>query len=219
MIRPQDLSAHCSTRAGVLLGGPEPTIVSSSLQRGPHTNLSNGSVPVAVNVTGDPTSPSAVAVRVFVPAVGPSVQLPTVAMPEALVLGLSAVIEPPPEATANTTVISPTGFPSMSVTSTDGGLDTSVPAAADCPFPPLAPMPAAGPAVRLILELALRRPGEEKVRVFSPTGPRERQFLEGCSAQGIRRNTRDPDDRALPRGNSHGDFGPDLYHRIPIRIG
>src|SRR2546422_3533434 len=42
-------------------------------------------VPVAVNVTGLPVRPVAVAVSVLVPAVVPSVQLPTVAKPLALV--------------------------------------------------------------------------------------------------------------------------------------
>jgi len=40
---------------------------------------------------------------VLAPAVVPSVQLPTVAMPEALVVAEAPVMEPPPEATANVT--------------------------------------------------------------------------------------------------------------------
>src|SRR5207248_10764818 len=43
-------------------------------------------VPVAVNVTGLPVSDPDVAVRVFGPAVGRGVQLPTVATPLALVV-------------------------------------------------------------------------------------------------------------------------------------
>ena len=43
-------------------------------------------VPVAVNVTGLPFTPGAVAVNVFEPAVVPSVQLPTAVMPLALVV-------------------------------------------------------------------------------------------------------------------------------------
>ena len=60
-------------------------------------------VPVAVNVTGLPWSEPDVAVRVLVPAVLPSVQLPTVAMPLALVVCSAPVMLPPPDAGANVT--------------------------------------------------------------------------------------------------------------------
>ena len=53
-------------------------------------------VPVAVKVTGEPVSEPLVAVMVFEPAVVPRVQLPTVAMPEALVVAEPPVSEPPP---------------------------------------------------------------------------------------------------------------------------
>src|SRR5207248_3730089 len=56
--------------------------------------------PVALNVSGLPVSPVAVAVSVFAPAVVPSVQLPTVAIPSLPVLGVAVVMLPPPEATA-----------------------------------------------------------------------------------------------------------------------
>src|SRR5438046_10101453 len=54
-------------------------------------------VPVAVNVTGLPLIPDpvAVAVSVFVPAVGASVQLPTVAIPSVPVVGVAPVAQPP----------------------------------------------------------------------------------------------------------------------------
>lgn len=57
---------------------------------------------VAVKVTGvsDPT----VAVIVLGPAVGPSVQLPTVALPEAFVVTPASVTDPPPAVTANVTI-------------------------------------------------------------------------------------------------------------------
>src|SRR5881396_1300306 len=77
-------------------------------------------VPVAVNVTGLPVSPLAVAVSVLVPAVVPSVQLPTLAMPLALVVWLAPVMLPLPGATANVTVTPPTGLPPPSFTITDG---------------------------------------------------------------------------------------------------
>ena len=55
-----------------------------------------GPVAVAVNVTGSPVRirPGAVASSMLVPAVGPSVQLPTVAMPSVPVVGKRAVTLP-----------------------------------------------------------------------------------------------------------------------------
>ena len=91
--------------------------------------------PVAVKVTGEPVSPGLVAVRVLAPAVVPSVQLPTVAMPEALVVAAAPVREPPPEATAKVTATPGTGAPRASVTSTLGGVVTAVPTAAAWPLP------------------------------------------------------------------------------------
>jgi hypothetical protein len=69
--------------------------------------------PVAVNVTGLSLipDPEAVAVRVFGPAVVPSLQLPTVAMPLALVVRLAPVTLPPPDAGANTTAMPDTALP------------------------------------------------------------------------------------------------------------
>src|SRR5690606_31707787 len=61
------------------------------------------------------------------PAVEPIVQLPTVAMPWALVVRLSPVTVPPPTA-ANVTATPPTGFPLASVTMTEGAGDTVPPA-------------------------------------------------------------------------------------------
>jgi len=84
-----------------------------------------------VNVTGLPESEPEVAVNVFEPAVGLSVQLPTVATPLALVVWLAPVIVPFPGATANVTATSTTGFPFASFTITDGGDVTAVPAVAD----------------------------------------------------------------------------------------
>jgi hypothetical protein len=91
--------------------------------------------PVAVKVIGDPSSPAAEAVSVFVPAVDPSVQLPTVATPDAFVVWFAPVIEPPPDATAKVTGVPATGFALPSVTLTDGAGLTTAPAAA-CPLLP-----------------------------------------------------------------------------------
>ena len=68
---------------------------------------------VAMNVAGFPSipEPEAVAVSVLLPAAGPSLQLPTVAMPLAFVVALPPVTFPPPEATANVTPRPGTGFP------------------------------------------------------------------------------------------------------------
>src|SRR5205823_5190466 len=69
-------------------------------------------VPVAVNVTGLPVSPVAVAVSVFGPAVGPPVHDVTAAIPLAFVVtGVVGVTVPPPEATANVTLTPSTGLP------------------------------------------------------------------------------------------------------------
>jgi len=68
-------------------------------------------VPVAVNLTGLPVipDPGAVAVSVFGPAVALNVQLPTVAMPSAPVVGFAPVTLPPLEA-ANVTATPATGL-------------------------------------------------------------------------------------------------------------
>src|SRR5437667_132610 len=60
-------------------------------------------VPVAVNVTGLPVSPAAVAVSVFVPAVVPSVHDVTAAMPLPFVAPLVGLTVPPPDVTAKLT--------------------------------------------------------------------------------------------------------------------
>lgn len=83
-------------------------------------------VPVAVNVTGEPVSEPLVAVRVFAPAVGPKVQLPTVAMPLDPVVGVKPVAWPPPEATAKVTLTPLTGLLYASLTMTLGRVVTAV---------------------------------------------------------------------------------------------
>ena len=80
----------------------------------------------ALIVSGELVRPALVAVSVFTPATGPSVQLPTVAMPCVFVLAVPPVIAPPPVATAKVTVTPPTGLLFASRTSTLGGFATAV---------------------------------------------------------------------------------------------
>jgi hypothetical protein len=107
-------------------------------------------VPVALKVTGLPAMPvpAAVAVSVLVPALEPSVQLSTVAIPLAFVV--TAVVGftvPPPEPTANVTAPPATGLPLASRTITEGGEPTGVPTVADWGFILLLVIAAAPPAV------------------------------------------------------------------------
>src|SRR5712692_5122434 len=104
----------------VLEGG----VVSASCVATPAT-------PVAVKDTGLPVRPPAVAVNVFVPAVGPSVQDVTAAMPLALVVtAVVGLTVPPPPVTAKVTATPATGLPLASFTITDGGTATAVPTVA-----------------------------------------------------------------------------------------
>jgi hypothetical protein len=109
-------------------------------------------VPEAVKVTGLPERPVAAAVSVLllVPAVGPRVQLVSVATPEALVLttaGLAGTVLPPPAVTVNVTETPETGLPPASVTRTEGGALTAVPTVADCETAELAAIVVAVPVV------------------------------------------------------------------------
>src|SRR5207245_929639 len=110
-------------------------------------------VPVAVKVTGLPASDADVAVNVFAPAVALSVQLPTVAMPLPLVVWLPPVIVPLPGGTANVTATPATGFPFASLTITDGGVLTAVPAVADWFVALFAAIVAAPPAVPVAVKV------------------------------------------------------------------
>jgi hypothetical protein len=105
-------------------------------------------VPVAVNVTGEPESPDTVAVSVFVPAVVPRVQEVTAAIPEEFV---DTVVEgrrdPPPDATAKVTAVPDTGLPPESVTMTDGAIATAEPAVAVWLLPAFTAMVVAAPTV------------------------------------------------------------------------
>ena len=88
-------------------------------------------VPVAVNVTGEPARLPLVAVSVFDPTVVPSVQLPTVAIPPAFVIAGNPVPEPPPAAISNVTLTPETGLLLASFMMTLGAVATADPAVAD----------------------------------------------------------------------------------------
>src|SRR5205085_1995950 len=110
-------------------------------------------VPVAVNVTGLPVSPLAVAVSVLVPAVGLRVHDVSAAIPSAPVFtGVVGVTVPLPAAGVNVTATFATGFPFASFTITDGGGLTAVPAVADVP-PALRAIVAAAPAVPVAVKV------------------------------------------------------------------
>ena len=67
----------------------------------------------------------------FGPADVPRRQLPTAAIPFAFVVADPPVTDPPPAVTANVTATFAIGLSPASVTSTDGGVGTSSPAATD----------------------------------------------------------------------------------------
>ncbi len=67
--------------------------------------LTPPTVAVAVNVTGLPLKPEAVAASVFCPGVGPSVQPPTAAIPFASGVCVAPLTLPPPLVTVNVTVL------------------------------------------------------------------------------------------------------------------
>jgi len=109
-------------------------------------------VPVAVNVTGLPLIPDpvAVAVSVFVPAVELRVHEVAAAIPsEPVVTGVVGVTVPLPAAVAKVTSTPTTGLPLASLTITEGGGVTAVPAGAVVP-PPFAAIYAAPPALSAI---------------------------------------------------------------------
>ena len=130
-------------------------------------------VPVALNVTGLPLSPAAVAVTVFAPAVAPSVQLVNVAIPLAFVLtlaGVAGTITPPPTVRVNVTTTPLTGLPPLSVTLTLGGADTAVCTVVDCVTAEFAAIVVAAPVIPVALNVT-GLPANEfavAVTVFAP---------------------------------------------------
>src|SRR5207247_1811699 len=111
-------------------------------------------VPVAVNVTGLPASPVAVAVSEFGPAVGPNVHDVTAAIPLAFVVtGVVGLTVPPPDATANVTLTPATGLPFASRTIPGGAIATAVPAVAVWRSPALMASWVAVPAVPVAVKV------------------------------------------------------------------
>jgi hypothetical protein len=128
-------------------------------------------VPVAVNVTGLPLSVPDVAVRVFVPAVGPKVQLVTAATPLAFVVtAVVGLTVPPPEATAKVTGTPATGLLNASRTITPGGVATAVPAVAVWLLPALTAIALAAAAVTVTVAVCVTAsvPFTVAVTVFAP---------------------------------------------------
>src|SRR5206468_6871309 len=128
-------------------------------------------VPVAVNVTGLPVSEPEVAVSVFDPAVVPSVQLVTAAIPFApVVTGAVGFTVPPPDATANVTEAPGTGLSNWSCTMTEGAIATAAPAVAVWLLPALTAICEALAAVPVAVNVTGLpvRPVAVAVSVFVP---------------------------------------------------
>jgi hypothetical protein len=110
-------------------------------------------VPVAVKATG--VRPAAAAVRLFFPAVVPSVHAVSAAMPLAFVTtGVVGLTLPLPAAGVNVTATPATGLLNWSRTITAGGVATAVPTVAIWLFPALGVIDAAAAAVTLNATLA-----------------------------------------------------------------
>src|SRR6185437_2113582 len=97
--------------------------------------------PKSMKLNGLPVSPADVATTVSGPANEPSVQVPRLATPDPLVVGVVPVIDPlraPPAARANVTDTPDTGLPNWSVTLAPGVVATAVPTVAAWPLVPAA---------------------------------------------------------------------------------
>src|SRR2546426_7937057 len=151
-------STGCWANATPLCAALEGDVVKASRPAAP-------AVPSAVNVTGLPVSPLDVAVSVLVPAVALRVQLPTVAIPLAVVVWVPPVTLPLPAAGAKVTVTPETGLPLPSCTITAGGEPTALPAGADCVVGLLAASAAAAPALSVIAAVAGVSPVAPKLSV------------------------------------------------------
>src|SRR5947207_10895134 len=164
--------ASCSCTTGCCCSGAplcavlDGGVVSASLFAAP-------AVPCAVNVTGLPVRPAAVAVSRLGPAAALRVQEVAAAIPSVPVgTGVVGVTVPLPASVANVTATPATGLPPASLTITEGGGVTAVPAGADVP-PPLAAIDVAAPALSAIgPELTGVSPvPPEKLRVYLPAAP------------------------------------------------
>ena len=135
--------------------------------------------PCAVNVTGLPESPVAVAVMLFVCAAGPSVHALSCARPDTLVATVTLVpvllafdtVEPE-VAAVNVTTTPATGFPATSTTRTTGAMATAVFTVAVWLLPALSAMDVAAPAVNAIdPEVIDARPVETNWSAYVPADP------------------------------------------------
>src|SRR5947199_3473228 len=128
-------------------------------------------VAVAVNVTGLPLSPAAVARSMSTLAVVPSVQEFAAAIPFATVAtGVAGSTVPLSPLVANVTATPATGLANWSRTITEGGVATAVPTVAACPLPAFPAICVAGPAAPWAVNVTglPARPLEDAVRVFVP---------------------------------------------------
>src|ERR1051325_10812326 len=110
------------------------------------------------------------AVSALAPAGVESVQLPTASSQLASVAGPAPVTRPPPAPAAKVTDTPDTGLSNASVTITDGGVGTAVPAGALCPLPPWGAMVAgaAGFTVTSAVCVTVTVPFTMAVTVFVP---------------------------------------------------
>ena len=128
-------------------------------------------VPVAEKVTGEPVRPAFVTVSVLAPAVVPSVQEPTVAMPLLFVVAVAVVTLPPPLATTNVTLVPEIGLLFTSRTITLGKRLTAVPTVALWLLPPLMAICVATPPVPVAVKVTGVTPETVAVSVFEPAVP------------------------------------------------
>jgi hypothetical protein len=93
-------------------------------------------------------------------------------MPDAFVVAVPPVTDPPPEKTVNVTVTPDFAFPLASFTRTDGGVATAVPATAVWLSPPFFVTDAAAPAVDVAVNVTTGSVPVTALSTFSPTdGP------------------------------------------------
>ncbi len=128
---------------------------------------------VSTKVTGLPVRPVDAAVIVSGLAVVDRVQLPTIAMPPAVVVVPGPVSEPfEVPGTANVTGAPATTLPLTSRTITDGGVATAVPAVAAWLFPAFTAICVAAPAdTTTVVDVAPARPVVLNESVRLPTSP------------------------------------------------
>jgi hypothetical protein len=130
-------------------------------------------VPVALNVTGLPLNPVAVAVTVLAPAVVLNVHDVSVAMPLAFVAtdaGLTGLNTPAPTVVVNTTLTPLTGLPPASVTFTLGAAATALPAMALCVVTEFAAIAVGVPTVPVALNVIGLpvNPADDALTLFAP---------------------------------------------------